>query len=765
MHIHKAKFISLLLGIILICLLNEGSVHAQTITAGMIDSLKKIDTAALRVSRQQVANEVKTTPVNNAPAASDPKTVFGSQLFTTASLSFEPNLRLATPPDYILGPDDELQLNIYGYQEASYKLQVLPEGSIYIPQVGMIPLSGLSVEAATKRILQKLAATAYSTLSSGKSKLGITLSKIKSIRITILGANKPGNYTVSSLSTLFNALYLCGGPDNAVGSYREIQLLRNNKVISTIDLYDFLMKGNLANNMLLKENDVIHIPTYKKRVSISGEVRRQGIFEMKEGETINQLLYYASGFTDKAYTSSIKIKQITDKARSVKDLSKEQYKSYVLLKGDEIIVDKILERFDNSVTIGGAVFRPGQFELTKDLTLSSLIKKADGLTPDVYKGRGIINRVQEDGVKEIISFNVATVMNGGSADILLKKADVIAISSINDFKDIYQVSIAGEVRKPGSFPYQEKITFKDLLFLAGGFTQAATLNRVELSRRIQKTDNGLEVDTIAKVIEIVTDKDLTVGGEPFYLEPNDQITIRKQPGYGEQYTVTINGEVLYPGAYTVQSKKERISDLLKRSGGFTKLAFLNGVSLIRTDKTSASLVQQKISLVSEIEKSLKDSGSNALQEVANPIAKIAIDVQQVLNAPGSKEDLLLEQGDVLEVPRSESLVKISGQVYAPNKVNYYDGRSLTYYVDAAGGKADYARLSKAYIIYSNGKVSRTHNYIFGLFRDYPTVKEGAEIIVPRKAPKKAIGFAEAISITTGLLSLISLTVVSLSVLK
>ena len=367
--IHSISKISLCLFAMAIALILNTPTKAQTITPGLIDSLKKTDTAALRVNRQQVPNEIKTTPVNNAPTStSDAKTVFGSQLFTTASLSFEPNLRIATPPDYILGPDDELQLNIYGYQEASYKLQVLPEGSVYIPQVGMIPVSGLSVEAATKRIQQKLSSTAYGTLKTGTSKLGITLSKIKSIRVTILGANKPGTYTISSLSTLFNALYLCGGPDNAVGSYREIQLLRNNKVISTIDLYDFLMKGNLANNVLLKENDVIHIPTYKKRVSINGEVRRQGIFEMKDGETIDQLLYYASGFTDKAYTSTIKIKQITDKARSVKDLSKEQFKTYVLMKGDEVTVEKILERFDNSVTINGAVFRPGQFELTKDLT-------------------------------------------------------------------------------------------------------------------------------------------------------------------------------------------------------------------------------------------------------------------------------------------------------------------------------------------------------------------------------------------------------------
>ncbi len=752
--------------LLVILILFTQMVEAQTITPGLIDSLKKTDTAALRVDRQQVNNEIKTIPVNNAPAStSDAKTVFGSQLFTTASLSFEPNLRIATPPDYILGPDDELQLNIYGYQEASYKLQVLPEGSIYIPQVGMIAVSGLTVEAATKRIQQKLSSTAYGTLKSGTSKLGITLSKIKSIRVTILGANKPGTYTISSLSSLFNALYLCGGPDNAVGSYREIQLLRNNKVISTIDLYDFLMKGNLANNILLKENDVIHIPTYKKRVSIIGEVRRQGIFEMKDGETIDQLLYYASGFTDKAYTSSIKIKQITDKARSVKDLSKDQYNLYVLMKGDEITVDTVLERFDNSVTINGAVFRPGQFELTKDLTLSSLIKKADGLTPDVYKGRGVINRVKEDGTKEIISFNVTNVVNGGAADIVLQKADTINISSINDFKDVYQVSIAGEVRKPGNFPYQEKITFKDLLFLAGGFTQAATLNKIELARRIKKSDNGLEADTISIVKEIITDKDLTVGGEPFYLEPNDQITVRKQPGYEEQYSVTINGEVLYPGSYTVQSKKERISDLLKRSGGFTRTAFAGGVSLIRIDKTSASLVKQKLNIVSEIQQNIKDTASNALQEVANPLSKIAIDINQVLNAPGSKEDLFLEKDDIIEVPRAETLVKISGQVYAPTKVNYYDGRSLTYYVDAAGGKSDNAKLSRAYIIYPNGKVSRTNHYIFGLFRDYPTVKEGAEIIVPKKAPKKTGGFAEVMSITTGLLSLISLTVVTLSALK
>ena len=849
---HFYKSIGICMYLLIGNFVNAQQVDPAKIKAG-IDSIKRADTASISVNRQQVNNDLKTTPVNsNNNSAS---AVYGAQLFTTASLSFEPNLRIATPPDYIVGPDDEFLLNIYGIQEANYKLQVLPEGSVYIPQVGLIPVNGLTVEAATKRIQQKLIAGPYKTLASGQSKMSITLTKIKSIRITILGANKPGNYTVSSLSTVFNALYLCGGPDNATGSYRAIELLRNNKIIRTIDLYDFLVKGNIANNLLLKENDVINIPTYTKRVKLLGEVKRPGIFELKDNETLEQLILYAGGFSDKAYTATVKINQITDKERSIKDVLHNAFNTYQPQKGDEIKVEAVLDRLANSVTISGAVYRPGQFELVNGLTLTALIKKADGLKPDAYKvkgvisrtyddltkeiisfdlaaiiqgatsdivlirddqivlssindfkdaatvsisgavrkpvsvpfqknitlkdmlflaggftesaykAKGIINRTNDDLTKEIISFNLAAIIQGTTSDIILKRNDQIVLSSINDFKDAATVSISGEVRKPGSFPFQQNINLKDLLFLSGGFTEGATSLNIELSRRIKSEDGKQEIDTIAKVIEIATDRDISTQTTSISLEPFDQITVRKKPGYIAQQSVSISGEVLYPGTFTIQTKKERISDLLRRAGGFTKTAYPPGVSLIRLDKTSAIIKKQKLDIIEQVQKSIKDSSNNVIEDVISPNTKIALDINQIINNPGSKEDLFLEEGDAIDVPRFESLVKISGQVYAPGKVNYEEGRGLNHYIDLSGGKADNARLSRSYVIYPNGKVNKTHHYVFGLFRSYPSITPGTEIIVPKKTAKKAAGVSEFLSATTGILSLISLTVITLNLLK
>jgi protein involved in polysaccharide export with SLBB domain len=754
--------VSLSLIWVLVC----GVISAQEIdpakARAAVDSARKggADTAAVRVARQTVPAEVKTTPVA-APASN----VFGSQLFTTASLSFEPNLRIATPPNYVLGPDDELLVVVYGFQEATIKLQVLPEGNVYIPQVGSIPVAGLTVEAATKRIQQKMANTAYRTLAGAQSKLGITLTKIKSIRITILGANKPGNYTVSSLATVFNALYLAGGPDNEVGSYRNIQLIRNNQLFKTIDLYDFLVKGNAADNILLKENDVINIPVYQKRVTLRGEIKKQGVFELKDGENLTQLIQFAGGYTDNAYKAILKIQSNTDKEQVVKDITQQAQINYIPASGDRIQVPRILNRIDNAVELNGAVYRPGQYEFTEGLTLKTLIQKADGLLPDAYTEKALISRNLNDVNKQIIEVNLAQVLNGGNSDIILQKRDQITLFTKAEMKDLAQVEISGEVRKPGSFPFQQGMNLQNVLLLAGGFKEGATLIKIELSSRIKQADGVGERDTLTYVREIDLSNGNSLAAEKISINPYDKIVVRKLPSYAEQRTVTIEGEVLYPGVYTLSTKKERISDLLKKSGGFTKAAFPNAVYLIRTDKSNATLKAQKAAIVEGIQKSIRDSTSGALEEVTAPISKIAIDVTKVLESPGAKEDLLLEEGDLIEVPRFESLVKISGQVYTPTKVNYAEGRGLHYYIGAAGGKADYARLSRAYVIYPNGKVRKTHHYLFGLVRVYPHIREGAEIVVPRRNPNKRFSFQDGLGLTTSLLSLVTLTVVTLNALK
>jgi len=693
---------------------------------------------------------------------SDPQ-IFGSSFFTTPSLAFEPNLRIATPVNYILGPDDELQISISGYQEANFKVQVQPEGSIIIPQVGVINVAGLTIDEATKRIRSRMIQSAYPNLSNGSTRLSISLGKIRSIHITIIGASKPGNYTVSSLTTVFNSLYLCGGPDS-INSYREIELIRNNRVYRKIDLYQFLTKGDLSGNVLLKEGDVVNFPVYKKRVQVKGQVKRQGIFEMLEGESLEKLLFFAGDFTDKAYKSGVRIKQNTETERKIKDISKAQFSIFQLTNGDEIIVDEIPQRLENGVSISGAIYRPGQFELTPGLTLSALIKKSGGLQDDAFLPRGILSRTNENRTKESISFQLNEVLTG-KHDIALQKWDSIQIASVTNFMDEYYITVEGEVRKPNTYPFRKNLSLKDVLFLAGGLTDAGSAYNIEVGRRLTKDVFGYIADSIAKVYTINTEKNLDFNDSSFILMPFDIITIRRSPGYKEQKRVTISGEVVYPGAYTITSKTDRISDLLKRAGGLTPSAYLGGVSLVRSLNSSIVTDTIRKERITLMQRSIKDAGSKVIEDSKSTNVKIAIDTRRVLNEPGSNEDYILEEGDVIEVSKIDPLVKISGEVLLVSKTNYEHGRSLKYYLRRAGGTTANARLSRAYIVYANGELDKTNSSFFGLIRDYPKVKTGSEIVIPGKVARKRLSTAETIGLTSSIVSVLSLVVVSLNLLK
>ncbi len=730
--------------------------YAQDTTELKTDIRAKEKTAAPPmqvVKRQVVPDTYKSIP--KAPESN----VFGSSFFSTESLSFEPNLRIATPRNYILGPDDELLLNVSGYQEATIKVQVQPEGIINIPQVGEISVTGLTFEEATKVIKRRMEQTAYPNIKTGLTKLNITLGKIRSIHITVIGAAKPGNYTVSSLTTVFNSLYQSGGP-GSINSYRKIQLVRNGRVYKTIDLYQFLTKGDESGNVQLKENDVINFPVYTKRVTISGEVKRPDVFEMLDGETLNDLLFLAGGFTDKAYKASVKINQKTDTERRIKDLDRSEFGSYPLYNGDEIQVNAILDIVENSVSISGAVYRPGQFELTKGLTLKGLIEKADGLQEGVFMDKAILTRIHEDKTVENIPFRVQDVMNG-SMDIALKKRDDVQIAYIADFNSNYSIQIEGEVRKPGSYPYRKNLSLKDVLFMAGSFTDAALPYHIEVSRRLVR-DNVVVVDTIAEVIELNTGRDLADKGDRFILHPFDLISVRRNPGYLEQKRVTISGEIVYPGAYTIRSKKERISDLLTRAGGLTPQAYMEGVYLTRATSENEISESRKLELA---RLATRDSSSKALKDITTTNARIAIDIRKILQNPNCEENYVLQEGDVINVQKMDPLVKMSGEVLFSTKTNYESGRSLKYYLGKAGGTTDKARRRKIYVLYPNGKVNKTHSALFGLIRSYPKITPGAEIVVPTRPDAKGFNTAAFVAAGTSLISLISLLVVTLSIVK
>jgi protein involved in polysaccharide export with SLBB domain len=726
------------------------------------DSLIKVEsskvgvepTATPSVTREVQKNDYLTT--TKSPTSK----VFGSSFFDSPSLTFEPNLRIATPANYILGPDDELAINVSGYQETNIKTTIGPEGTIFIPQVGVIELSGLRIDDAIARIKTKMAQTAYPSIKSNLSRLTVSLGKIRSIHITAVGAYKPGNFTVSSLTTVYNALLAFGGPGE-IGTYRNIEVLRNNKIFTTIDLYQFLTRGDQKGNVILKDGDVINFPVYKKHVTISGAVKRPGIFELKENETLDDLLFFAGGYTDRAYKASIKVKQFTDVERKIKDIQKADISLYNPANGDEFKVDSVLERIENAVSINGAVYHPGEFELTPGITISGLIKRAGGLLENVFTDRATLTRTYANGTKENFTFNVANVVNGSAADMPLVKRDIINIATGSEFLTDYKIQILGEVRKPSEYAYKQNLSLKDAVFAAGGFNDASTSYHIEVGRRIVADRLDKNIDTIAKVYELNIDKGLAIENDKFILQPYDIVNVRRNPGYVEQQRVTINGEVNYPGTFIIKSKTERISDLLIRAGGLTPVAYSRGIFLIRNNTENNNELQEA---AKNIQKAIRDTSTKVVEDINKTNSKIAVNLQKVLNNPGSVEDYVLQDNDIINVVKLDPLVKLSGEVLSSTKTGYIDGKSMRYYLSQAGGTTERARRSKIYVLYPNGRINRTWNGIAGLFRSYPEIEAGSEIVVPKKLETKKLTTGEILGLTSGIVSLTTLIIVTISTL-
>ena len=677
----------------------------------------------------------------------DPR-IFGSELFNNQTLNFEPNIRLATPINYTVGPDDVLELSVYGMQETNFSLTVNAEGSVSIPNVGQIKVSGLSLEEATQRIKIAMQRTVYSSLQSGRSKLSVTIGNIRSIRVTIIGSNKPGNYTLSSLTTAFNALFICGGPKET-GSFREIELIRNNKVFKKIDLYRFLVNGDQSDNVTLKDNDVIRIPSYKSRVDLQGYVKRPGIFELLPGETFSNLLEFASGFADSAYRSSVKVTQFTDKEFTVKDVSTDAYSSYTPQSGDKIEVSKILDRYSNRIKLSGAVFREGTYELVKGMTVGDLIKKADGLREDAYTSRGQIFRLKDDLSKELVSFNPLTNTN-----ILLKREDSVVIKSILELREDYYISVQGEVRLPGFYEYNDSLTLKDLILQSGGLTDAAYPQKIEIARLIQRDTLTFADVRASDIIEITGMADLASAEKNVLLKPNDVVTIRRKPGFLKLESVMVSGELQYPGPYVLQKREERVSDLIKRAGGFTPEAYPAGAFIKRynLDDTIRLMRKQTVQNIQQ-QLSLTDTSSSIVTEnYEREYDQIPLNLARILLKPGSPEDVVLKARDQLIIPRYTAQVKISGSVLFPTQIAYNEEYNFRDYLSAAGGVSDVGRKKRIYVIAANGRAKSTRSFLF--FKNYPKVEPGSEIIVPPKQERMSrLSTGEVIGIASALASL------------
>jgi len=687
--------------------------------------------------------------------------VFGSELFANTSMTFEPNLRIATPQSYVLGADDELLIDVFGYQEVNYRLTVSPEGSITIPYVGVIPVAGNSIEQVTGRIKQRMIRNGYNSLASGQSKLEVNIGKIKSIKVTIVGqAKRPGTYTVSSLSNIFNALYAAGGI-NENGSFRTIELIRNNKVIKKLDAYDFLLKGDLTNNVGLMDQDVIRIPVAQLQVEVMGEVKRPAIFEIVDGENMNNVIRFAGGFTNQAYTASIKVEQLNDRERQLKDVAKSAFDSYQPERGDKVLVEKILETFSNRVTISGAVMRPGDFELSQGLTLSQLIKRADGLREDAFTNRALLVRQKADLTREVIPFDVNEIKQNAAYDIVLQKEDEVTIASIFDYRDNYTVVIEGEVRKPGVYTYFDNMTLKDLLFQSGGLSDAASAKQIEIARRINN-DTLTSTANIAQVLDVQSEKDLIIRGAEIKLSPWDIVLIRTKLGYKPQTAVRLDGEVLYPGNYVLATRQDRISDLVRRAGGLTPEAFYEGAYLSRVN-ISGIAKEANISRIQKIQRDIKDTSGTLLEDVTKPTVKVGLDLRKILDNPGSPEDIVLREGDALTVSKKTNEVMVNGEVMFPTQVVFKEGADMDYYIGKAGGFTDNARKKRTFVLYANGSAGKTKKFLF--VKNYPEVRPGAEILVPKAADRvsRRLSTAEVLGLTTGFATLLTLAVTLISI--
>ncbi|UXD69315.1 SLBB domain-containing protein [Sphingobacterium faecium] len=726
---------------------------------------------------QQDSLKNKKLPQDSLEIDENKLKVFGSDLFKNSDITFEPNLRMATPSSYIIGPDDEILLDISGDNEASYKLPVSPDGNITVEYVGKIAVSGLSVSAAKNKIQSRLSST-YPAIRSGNTHVDVNIGNIRSIRITLTGAvTKPGTYTLPSLATVFNALYASGGPGEN-GTYRQIQVIRNNQVVTTIDLYDFLANGIQRGNIRLQDQDIIHIPVYGSRVQFEGEVKRPAIFETVSGESLLDLVKYAGGFSEDAYTAKIKVLQKTDKERSVKDIYADQFADYSPKAGDQFMVDPILERFANRISILGAVFRPGLYGMEPGMTLKQLIEQADGVREDAFLERGIINRLRADNTAELINFNVREVLAGTVADIPLKREDKVEIASIFDLRDEYKFTVQGEVRLPGDFPFASNATLGDLIQKAGGLNEAAKNARIEIARRLKNRDVSDPSSSQTIQVDI---KDGIVSDLNVELQPYDVITVLGDAGFRTQRQVKIEGEVLFPGIYTISREDERISDIIKRAGGLTSYAYTEGASLKRTgvSKLKAEEKKEKERLKKEMRRDSVDelededefdketttvnanAKNNALAKVSQqqdastkeiePSDLVGIELNKILNNPHQRGDLLVLDGDIITVPKEMETVKVMGEVLNPNNVVYVKGKSLKYYVNQAGGFTDNALKKRVFVQYANGSVK-------GKDGAYPQVKPGAEIVVPKRAPREKMNVQAWVGLGTGIASLAAIIV-------
>lgn len=682
--------------------------------------------------------DAKATP--EAPGSN----IFGHSLFSNRNLSFEPSANLATPVNYRLGPGDEVIIDIWGASENTIRQTISPEGTILVRGLGPVHLSGMTVKEANS-FLQREFSKIYSGISGTEpnSEIKLTLGDIRTIQINIMGeVSVPGTYTLSAFSTVFHALYRAGGV-NRIGSLRSIKVVRDGKTFADLDVYDFIMKGKMKDDIRLQEGDVIIVDPYQSLVEIVGKVKRPMFYEMKPTETVATILNYAGGFTGDAYKKAIRLVRKSGREHQVFNVDEMDYSVFRLDDGDMITIDAVLDRFENRVEVRGAVYRAGLYQLDGTVnTVKQLIKKAEGLRGDAFLNRVIIDREHEDLSHEIIAIDLGGLLNGTIADIPLQKNDILYIPSITDLKEEETVAIYGEVANPGTFLFSKNMTIEDLLVQAGGLLEEAATTRVEVTRRIKDPKSTSFSSVLGKTFTFDIKDGFIVGGnaENFYLEPFDAVYIRRSPAYRRQQNVVVAGEVLFSGSYSLLNKNERLSDLVSKAGGVTPDAYVKGARLIRKLSDEERRRQNDAIRMAQNGEG-KDSISIQKLNLSETYT-VGIDLEKALANPKSDFDLVLREGDVLYIPEYVNTVKISGSVMYPNTVVYQKGKNLKFYINQAGGYGNMAKKKKVYVVYMNGTVSRLKA------RNASAIEPGCEIIVPSKAEKKHMAMAEILGISS-----------------
>ncbi|GAB2520437.1 SLBB domain-containing protein [Spirosoma aerophilum] len=631
--------------------------------------------------------------------------VFGASLFENAKLSFEPNLRIATPRNYVVGPDDEINVDISGASTGQYQLKVSPDGTVKVPDLAPIFVSGLTIEQAEQRIIARLRQGGYQGLGkpgSGTS-ANVSLTNIRSIRVILVGeVVRPGTYTITSLGSVLNALYLAGGPNPETGSFRKIQVIRSNRVVRTLDLYDFILRADQRNNIRLQDQDVIRVADYETHVELNGQVRRPAIFEVLPGETLKTVLGFAGGFADDAYRASITLRRNTARERRIVTITEEQLASFIPKAGDKYEVGKILERYENRIQVAGAVMRPGDYALEPGLeTVKQLITRAEGLRKDAFTNRATIVRERADMDRENVSFDLGKLLRGEIQDIPLQSQDSLTVLSIRDLREEYYVTIEGAINRPDTVEYIANMSVADLIAHAGGFQEGAKPNLIEVSRRIRQDSSGIRT-TMVEIYRFAIDRNLQItpmeanpgSSSQFKLQPFDVVYVRSSANYQAQRHVMVYGEVMQPGNYAIASRQERIGDVIQRAGGLKPEAYMAGAQFRREGQL------------------------------------IGNDLRNLLADPGGEENLLLQDRDTLYIPRRSEIITVQGAVLNPASISYKANYSFDDYISEAGGFTENARQSKAYINYPNGRKDRSHNFLF--FASRPHIEPGSTITVPFK---------------------------------